>query len=48
MEMIRDKQILNETVSGLGITKIEDKWLTEEEKAKLFEIKVASGAIILE
>lgn len=41
-------KILNETKTGLiGITKIEDEWLTEQEKMKLFEIKVASGAIRL-
>lgn len=41
-------KILNETKTGLiGITKIEDEWLTNNEKEKLIEIKIASGAITL-
>lgn len=41
-------KILNETPSGMiGITKIEDQWLTQEEKTKLVEIKIASGALVL-
>ena len=42
-------KILNQASNGeIGSTKIEDKWLTEEEKAKLLEIKIASGTVTLE
>lgn len=41
-------KILNQTDNGqIGITKIEDKWLTKEEKTILLEIKIASGVIVL-
>ena len=42
-------KILNQTVQGqIGLTKVENEWLTRDEVDKIIEIKIASGAICLQ